>query len=133
MTNTTIVAHTPGPWEINESTDDDGEGSWLSIDIDAKQPHGRYNFTVANMTENLEDDREVMRANARLIASAPELKQMNAALIVAQDTLIATLRDLWNMALVQPEFTDFCDEVVVRSRDAIDAALKAARGAEAEG
>lgn len=44
-------------------------------------------------------------ANARLVAAAPVMAD--------------TLRRLWALALQQPEFTNFCDEVVVQCRAAL--------------
>lgn len=48
----------------------------------------------------------------------------------AYPKLITTLRELWHLALIQPEFTGFCDEVVVRSRNAINAVLAGGDGRE---
>lgn len=58
------MAHTPGPWEVTERpTSDDGRPK-LHIDAHAG------NFAVARVFES---EGEVGKANAKLLAAAPEM------------------------------------------------------------
>jgi hypothetical protein len=66
------MAHTPGPWEIHHYGDNEG-------DI-----HGSDGALVCMMREGDTDPGENWSADARLIASAPELL---AALRVAADAI----------------------------------------------
>lgn len=70
--------HTPGPWTVSEVRSGDGT-TWCRVDLGTLQPqpglagphraHARAELTGATNKAN----RETQRANARLIAAAPEL------------------------------------------------------------
>lgn len=64
--------HTPGPWTVTESSDWTGmSGVSLGID-DAAGQDGERDYHLATVVHG---DPDELAANARLIASAPELMQ----------------------------------------------------------
>jgi len=72
-------AHTPGPWEVQELTHARGE-LWLQIGYSGCGPIVRMNCTAEPMapgviaeSKYMATSQETQRANARLIAAAPEL------------------------------------------------------------
>lgn len=95
------MQHTPGPWHIAYTHDD---GTQIAIDDDFGMEGGR-NYDLATVTHG---DPEELRANARLIAAAPDL--------------LAALRDL---VACTPETYDNRHEL----RAAIDAIAQATGGA----
>lgn len=78
------VAHTPGPWEVHEHTHANGE-FWCSIGYQGRGPitdvvgaegnHSRFFQPVAGM-KCLVTPVEQQRANAYLVAAAPEMKHV---------------------------------------------------------
>lgn len=72
MTDVEQAAHTPGPWWVQDNTEQDGVGHQLRVDsaCGAVADCGRTPFV---------DDE--MRANARLIAAAPEMLEVLEELV----------------------------------------------------
>lgn len=84
------MSHTPGPWEVHESTTVDGE-FWCSIGYAGRGPitdivgaegnHTQSFQPVAGM-KYLVTPVEQQRANAKLIAAAPEMLDMLKRLLI---------------------------------------------------
>ena len=70
------MKHTPGPWRVHQHTHISGE-LWLSIGFHTHEgthnPEGRWIGPVAEL-KYLVAREEEQRANARLMAAAPEMK-----------------------------------------------------------
>lgn len=77
--NTTrkVAAHTPGPWEVR-FVEDDWESKLVILMADARSTYPGYytNAEVVDYDHGVETDSEgfaQVKANARLIAAAPDL------------------------------------------------------------
>lgn len=71
-TPATLAGHTPGPWEIDDRNEDEieivGKPTW-----GARRYGVQGEWAVAKIDDLLGDFPREMRANARLIAAAPDL------------------------------------------------------------
>jgi ABC-type nitrate/sulfonate/bicarbonate transport system substrate-binding protein len=101
-----IDAHTPGPWEIVRYGDGD------SLVIHDSRGDWRVCFLA---TPGDDGDFEGIKANARLIAAAPELLE----------AVVAAKRELWDIARGQWNLEDFKNWALVQQ---IDTALAKVRG-----
>ena len=64
------MTHTPGPWKVYHDNGSFGSGGCWGVETDEPSPHGR---TIAVMAQGNYENAPNARANARLIAAAPEL------------------------------------------------------------
>jgi hypothetical protein len=80
----TSERHTPGPWHIGESIDEYQTGS-ESWNVPVWANHADPGDRIA--AEALAKDREQARANARLIAAAPELLEACKGLVRIADAV----------------------------------------------
>ena len=64
------MKHTPGPWELTTANAD----TYKSLNYGVKGPeiNGSLDFTICDMCDDGYDD-ETQKANAHLIAAAPDL------------------------------------------------------------
>jgi hypothetical protein len=65
---TPIVAHTPGPWKVEGPYSVGGGGTALAI-----MGGPAHRMTIATVGYNKGDDLEACRADAALVAAAPEM------------------------------------------------------------
>jgi len=75
------AGHTPGPWQSQHDYDIDGICAIIG-NIDGPDD-GRMHFT--HICEVMTDDADEARANARLIAAAPDLLEMLQEMIADSD------------------------------------------------
>jgi hypothetical protein len=79
--NTGACAHTPGPWVARPFEDSRHSPALMGYDIEA-HPDFNNGFSIAHVAGSQE-----MHANARLIASAPELLAALQAVLAADDII----------------------------------------------
>ncbi len=72
MTTQNTAAHTPGPWHVN-STEAHGEACSYAALIIGAESAGSPCVASLEFGGTIETDSETTKANARLIAAAPEL------------------------------------------------------------
>lgn len=112
---------TKGPWRLTDSNDD----TWIRVianRVDQHDPHGEFIADCCNESPECVDED---KANAHLIAAAPELFE---ALVRIRETDEAALKELEGMELGH---VDLCDEVK-ELWDLADKAIAKALGKEAE-
>ncbi|KKK67177.1 hypothetical protein LCGC14_2956660, partial [marine sediment metagenome] len=74
-----MTQHTPGPWIVSGLLDTGAGFDWVNAD----GPQAVAKICVPSPHPNVVDAREMAKANARLIAAAPELLEALRDLIIA--------------------------------------------------